>query len=102
MKTAIVGGVLAGLALLQAGCGRIGPPDDRPTAPRTAIDTPQFATTVHVGDPKLAGQLISGFHAIESGAWRWTERQFTVALGTPSGAAQSGATLELRLTVPPP
>ena len=46
-------------------------------------------------------QLVSGFYGIETGAWRWTGKQFAVALGTPAGAAQKGAVLELKLTVPP-
>ena len=53
-----------------------------------------------MGDPKTATQLISGFYGIEQNAWRWTARRFTLVLRPPLGAAQKGATLQLRLTVP--
>ncbi len=62
---------------------------------------PALASTVHVGDPHSAAQLIAGFHQIEPGGWRWTEREFAVMLRPPFGAAQKGATLEVTLTVPP-
>jgi hypothetical protein len=55
-----------------------------------------------MADPKSAGQLISGFHAIEDGAWRWTERKFVISLRPPASAAEKGAILDLKLTVPPP
>ena len=58
-------------------------------------------TTVQLGDPRAAGQVVSGFYDIEDGAWRWTEKQFVVELGTPLGASGRGATLELHFTVPP-
>jgi hypothetical protein len=61
----------------------------------------RMASTVHMGDPETATQLISGFYGIEQSAWRWTGRRFSLMLHTPSGAAQKGATLQLRLTVPP-
>lgn len=70
----------------------------RPTVEETAS---RLASTVHMGDARSAGQLLSGFYGIENNAWRWTGKRFTVALGTPAGAAQKGAVLELKLTVPP-
>jgi hypothetical protein len=101
MQIAIAGTIAAAVALSLAGCGKVGPP--APAAERqSAGSTARMASTVHVGDPKMAAQLVSGFHGIESGSWRWTQRQFTVALGVPAGADQAGGTLELRLTVPPP
>jgi hypothetical protein len=60
-----------------------------------------MASTVHMGDPQTEAQLIGGFYGIEQSAWRWSGRRFSVALGPPLGAAQKGATLQLRLTVPP-
>ncbi|MBZ5724287.1 MAG: hypothetical protein LAP87_04760 [Acidobacteriia bacterium] len=60
-----------------------------------------LASTVHTGDPKSAAQLVAGFHSIEENAWRWTERKFAVVLSTPFGAAQKGATLEVKLSVAP-
>ena len=102
MRTAIVCAATAALALSQGGCGKGSPPPPA-AGERPAVESPaQMASTVRVADPKVTGQLVSGFHAVESGSWRWTQRQFTVALGVPAGAAQSGAVLELHLTVPPP
>jgi hypothetical protein len=66
-----------------------------------AGQAPQFATIVHMGDPRSAGQLLAGFYGIEAGSWRWTGKQFTVELGTPYGAASKGASLELNFTIPP-
>jgi hypothetical protein len=57
--------------------------------------------TATMGDPRAAQQLLSGFHEIEGGSWRWTAKQFVVELGTPAGAAGRGATLELRFSLPP-
>jgi hypothetical protein len=67
----------------------------------TIEEAPRLPSAVSTGDPKSAAQLISGFHQIEDGAWRWTQRQFTVSLGTPPGGVQRGATLSLKLTVAP-
>ena len=63
---------------------------------------PAGPTAVSTADPKAAAQLVSGFHEIENNAWRWTERQFSVSLGVPAGAATAGAILQMRVTVPPP
>lgn len=62
---------------------------------------PSVASMIHMGDPKAAGQLISGFHDIENHAWRWTMRQFSVVLRPPPGSAHKDAVLTLNLTVPP-
>lgn len=61
---------------------------------------PKLASVVHVSDPKLEPQLVSGFYGIEGNAWRWTAKQFAVVLRVPSGAAQQGAVLDLAFTVP--
>jgi hypothetical protein len=61
-----------------------------------------LSSFLHMGDPKAEPQLVSGFHEVENNAWRWTAQRFSVALRPPFGAAQKGATLDLRLTVPPP
>ena len=57
--------------------------------------------TLQMGDPRAAAQLVGGFHAVENGAWRWTERRFAATLHPPVGAAQKGAFLALKVTVPP-
>jgi hypothetical protein len=61
----------------------------------------RMVSTIHMGDPRVAPQLLSGFHGIEAAAWRWTARQFSVVLKPPAGATQNGATLVVALTVPP-
>ncbi len=75
---------LAPLAVVPSGCRK---------AP--------LQSTVNMGDPRIAGQLVDGFYGVEAGAWRWTAKQFSVKLRTPDGAAQKGATLRFLLTVPP-
>lgn len=46
-------------------------------------------------------QLIGGFYALESGAWRWTTKEFTVMLKVPDGAAKAGGVLTLQGSIPP-
>ena len=40
-------------------------------------------------------QLVAGWHVLEAGAWRWTERRFTLAV------APGAQRLSLKVTVPP-
>ncbi|HEY1340476.1 MAG TPA: hypothetical protein VGF59_23350 [Bryobacteraceae bacterium] len=61
----------------------------------------RMVSTIHMGDPRVAPQLVSGFHGIEAAAWRWTARKFSVTLKPPTGASQRGATLVVGMTVPP-
>jgi len=68
---------------------------------QTEEEGPRLASVVHVSDPKVEPQLVSGFYSVESNAWRWTAREFTVVLRVPGGAAQRGARLDVDLTVPP-
>jgi len=55
---------------------------------------------VRMSDARAQMQLVSGFYGMEQGAWRWTKQNFSALLRPPAGAAQKGATLQLRLTVP--
>ena len=59
-----------------------------------------MATMLHVADPRADQQLVSGFHAIEQNSWRWTEERFSVILRPPPDAAQSGAMLTLKFSIP--
>jgi hypothetical protein len=68
----------------------------------TDEETPKMMSVLNMGDPKAEPQLVKGFHGIEASSWRWTEKQFTVALRPPLGANQKGAKLTVKLTVPPP
>jgi hypothetical protein len=91
--------VTAALGSLLA-CNRAPQPAPQAAAQSAVAQPASFATTVHMGDPKSAGQLLTGFYGIEGGAWRWTGKQFAVQLGTPYGAAAKGAALELKLSIP--
>ena len=68
----------------------------------TDEEAPRMLSVLNVADPKTEPQLVNGFHGVEASAWRWTEKQFTVALRPPFGAAQKGGKLSLKLTIPQP
>lgn len=91
-----IGAILAVAAVLGAapGCKRKSGAPSVQEARRVPI-------AITMGDPRSAQQLVSGFYEIEGAAWRWTAQQFVVELGTPLGSGGRGATVELRLTVPP-
>jgi hypothetical protein len=55
---------------------------------------------LNTADPRVAAQLIRGFHTIEGNAWRWTAGEFAAVLKPPAGADQKGATLVFRFAVP--
>lgn len=59
-----------------------------------------LASMINVADPEDSAQLVRGFSNVEADAWRWTTSKFSVVLRPPAGAAQSGAKLELKLTLP--
>ena len=88
--------ILMALVLAPMGCKkkkvRVGATDE---------ETPKMMSVLNMGDPKVEPQLVKGFHGIEASAWRWTEKQFTVALRPPFGSGQKGAKLTVKLTVPP-
>jgi hypothetical protein len=68
----------------------------------TEEEAPQLASMVHVADPRVATQLISGFYPIEDRAWRWTSGKFSVLLRPPRASAEKGAVLQLKFAVPDP
>jgi hypothetical protein len=97
MRRLIPGLLAIALALATAGCKR----------PQPRVDTIEDQnqpplSSVHAADSRASGQLLSGFYAVESNAWRWTMGKFSVALVPPPGAAQKGAQLEVRFAVPEP
>jgi hypothetical protein len=61
-----------------------------------------LASVVNVNDPATSAQLVRGFYAVEAGAWRWTAKDFEVALKPPPGAPEKGARLVFRLNAPEP
>jgi hypothetical protein len=94
---------LAVVLALVSGCRSKKQVETRQTveeAPAAAPAAPAGPTAIAMGEPGAAAQLAGGFHEIENQAWRWTERQFSVTLGVPAGAATAGAILQMRVTVP--
>lgn len=87
--------MLLTLALAPLACKR-----HEPSVQTIEEQGPVLATVVHMAEPSAAAQLVSGFYAIEQNAWRWTAGRFSVVLRPPRGAAQKGATLELKFTLP--
>jgi hypothetical protein len=89
------------LALLvgAAGCKRR---PQKVEVQATDEEAQDLETMVHVADPRGSLQLVRGFHDVEQSAWRWTMRKFSVTLRPPAGAAQKGATLQLKFAVPDP
>ncbi|MBE0659462.1 MAG: hypothetical protein IH602_17340 [Bryobacteraceae bacterium] len=71
----------------------------RPNPSATIEEPAELATMVSMGEPKDESQILSGFGQIESSAWRWTERKFSVSLGTPLAGRVKGAKLELKCAV---
>jgi len=66
----------------------------------TDEETPRMASVVNLGDPRAEPQLINGFYGVESGAWRWSAKTFTVSLRPPAGSSTKGAKLTVKITVP--
>lgn len=95
-----------GLALAGAGCQAkhssvtSGNEGDTNTPLTVSQGAPSRAALVRMNNPQTASQLLSGFYAIENNAWRWTAGKFSVLLYPPPDAAQRGATLTLKFTVP--
>lgn len=87
------------LALALAACKQ--QPQSVPVQ-QQPLETPgtTIASDINMGAAKQEPQLLNGFYSIEGGAWRWTAKKFTVVLRTPTGAAQSGGTLEFDFTIP--
>jgi hypothetical protein len=85
--------------LLCAGCSNDKKVPQKDTV-EEAPTAPKLLPSVDMGNPKAEKQLLSGFYAIEANAWRWTAKDFSVALRPPAGAATQGATLDFALSVP--
>ncbi|MCC6856971.1 MAG: hypothetical protein IT158_00345 [Bryobacterales bacterium] len=54
-----------------------------------------------MADRSIESQLLWGFHQVEMNQWRWTARDFAVALRPPTHAEEAGARLLVRLFFPP-
>ena len=69
-------------------------------AAKASEEDGQLVSVIHVADPRGSVQLTRGFHGLEHDSWRWTMKNFTATLRPPAGAAQKGAALELKFTIP--
>src|SRR5215470_14573316 len=72
----------------------------RTTHDAQALVQEPSGTLLSVSDPAASTQLVRGFYGLEAGAWRWTAKQFEVALKPPAGASDNGAKLSFHLNVP--
>ena len=88
--------LLSASLFLVGGCQR----RQRANPAATIEEEGELATSISVVDPQDATQLLSGFHAVEDGAWRWSMKKFAVSLATPTGAVRKGATLVLNFALP--
>jgi hypothetical protein len=88
--------LVAVLFLFAVGCKR------QTENPQALVQekTGPLVSVVNVNDPNASAQLVRGFYALEAGSWRWTMKQFEVALKPPPGAADKGATLSFKLAAP--
>lgn len=96
--------VLALAALALPGC-RIkrkteqAKPAAAASAPAPVVD-PQPVSIIEAGNPQHAPQFVRGFYGIEHESWRWTAKNFTVALRPFKGADTQGAKLEMKFVIP--
>ncbi len=83
------------LAIALGGCKRAQPrvdtieDDNRPPKARLEMQ-----------DPQSEVQLLAGFYNLEQNSWRWTKGSFSAVLGSPTGAAEKGARLEVKFALP--
>lgn len=68
--------------------------------PATIEQGAALASTIQMADPRIAVQLLKGFHEVEGGVWRWTMGRFAVNLRPPVSAATKGADLVMKFSVP--
>lgn len=88
----------ATLIIVPSACKRAG--KQKPETAATQSPSAALASNISMGDVSYSSQLLKGFHGVESNAWRWTQKDFAVALGAPTGSEHNGATLALRFSVP--
>lgn len=92
----LIAGLALVIALAPAGCRM-----RKKAAQKSASeDDGQLASVVNVAEPRTAVQLTQGFYGVENNSWRWTMKNFSVALRPPRGSNQNGATLQLSFALP--
>jgi hypothetical protein len=87
--------VLLSTLLLASGCKE----KRKWTAPEPISAHPFLASAISVTERDSSAQFLLGFYPVE-GAWSWTKKDFSVALGPPPTAPQKGATLALKFALP--
>ena len=83
------------LVLLGGACKRR--PHPNPAA--TIEEETDLSNVVNVLDARDSSQLLNGFHAVESGGWRWSMKKFAVSLGPPPVVGRS-TKLSVTFSVP--
>ena len=71
----------------------------RPNPAATVEEPAELSSRISMGDPRDESQILNGFYAIESNAWRWTGRKFAISLRPPLGGRLKGAKLEFACAV---
>ena len=89
-------GVLITLPLVSCSSDESAPPELLEAAP---VDPALLLTAFQVADPRAEAQLVEGFHAVEQGSWRWTDRTFSVLFR--NSATDGDLGLEFRFTIVP-
>ena len=97
MRKVLAGAVAGLIAGIAPGCAR---KKIRPPVEDDVSQPASLSSTIKMSDPAAAFQLLRGFYPVEQGPWRWTMQRFAVALQPPQGAAQNGAELVFRFSVP--
>jgi len=92
-----------GMALALAACKHEAAAPAATSTPAAVPAPPppvELVSVLNMNDPQAPTQLTKGFWGLENNAWRWTASKFAVTLRPPAGAAQNGARLEMKLTLP--
>jgi hypothetical protein len=100
-KRRILAAALAAVAAFGGGACKQARKTPAP-AVQEAPGRPKLLASIRMGDPAAESQLLSGFYTVEDNAWRWTGKDFSVALRPPAGAGQQGAALKFTFTIPQP
>src|SRR5258708_29753569 len=69
------------------------------TTPEPLTQQSFLGSSINISDPASSTQLLSGFYGVED-TWRWTKKDFSVALGRPGTAAEKGAKINLVFAIP--
>jgi hypothetical protein len=66
-----------------------------------ACRKPGPQSVIRMADLHTQKQLLKGFYQLEAGAWRWTDKDFSVMLKVPEDAAKNGGVLTLQGSLAP-